>query len=178
MVFEPEGISIHDDGGQTHLSIRRENFQTLGGIENYITAIPGGRAAEEVLLSPSMASAGAGNGEDSDFARATQAAIDIELHLGFGIFGTMHLPASVTNLLLHDATVLAAIKSRLDKCQMRARELITANREAVAAFARKLEMMGYLDKAAIAQLIGEHQLVTEVATAPSVVPGSKDKVDA
>ena len=172
-VIDVEALSLHDDGGHTRMMIQRENTQTLVGMEKMITVLLSGRAAEEVLLSPSMATAGAGGSEDSDFARATKAAIDIELRCGFGIFGAMQLPEKVTDLLLHDASVLAAIKRRLDMCLERARKLMTRNRTAVNAVAVQLEQVGYLDRSAIVDLITANPLVdseftTEVA--PETTP--------
>jgi cell division protease FtsH len=176
-VIDVEALSLHDDGGNTQMMVQRENTQTLAGMENIITALLSGRAAEEVLLSPSMATAGAGGSEDSDFARATKAAIDIELKCGFGIFGAMQLPDNVTDLLLHDASVLAAIKGRMDRCLDRARKLMDANRKTVDAIARQLEKVGYLDRGAIADLISANPLVdSEFPTEVALENGSQQMV--
>jgi cell division protease FtsH len=158
-VIDVEALSLHDDGGNTRMAVRRENAQTLVGLENMITALLSGRAAEETLLSPSMATAGAGGGEDSDFGRATKAAIDIELKCGFGLFGVMQLPEKAMDLLLHDPSVRAAIQRRLDICLERARKLMALNRSTVNAIAVQLEKVGYLDRSAIAELIAANPLV-------------------
>jgi hypothetical protein len=86
-VFEPQALTILDDGGTTRVELSRANTQTEGGIENFITALLSGRAAEEIILGSSQATAAAGIGEDSDFSRATTAAIELELCFGFGVIG-------------------------------------------------------------------------------------------
>jgi cell division protease FtsH len=64
-VFEPEALTILDYGGVTRVELSRTNSQTEGGIENFITALLSGRAAEEIILGSSQATAGAGVGEQS-----------------------------------------------------------------------------------------------------------------
>ncbi|WFU25139.1 AAA family ATPase [Bradyrhizobium sp. CB1717] len=157
-VFEPQALTILDHGGATRVELSRANSQTRAGIENYITALLAGRAAEEILLGSSEATAGAGIGDDSDFSRATQAAVDLELKYGFGVIGVAHFPDRATEMLLHDPSIVALITKRLDRCLIRARELIANNREAVEAVARRLEATGYLDRAAIGELLKTHHV--------------------
>lgn len=152
-VFEPQALTILDHGGVTRVELSRANSQTRAGIENYITALLSGRAAEEIILGSSQATAGAGIGDDSDFSRATQAAIDLELRFGFGVIGVAHFSDRSTEMLLHDPSIVALITKRLDRCLTRARELIAENCEAVEAMARRLEANGYLDRAAINELL-------------------------
>jgi len=152
-VFEPKALTILDHGGATRAELSRANSQTQSGIENYITALLSGRAAEEIILGSSQATAGAGHGEESDFSRATNAAIDLELRFGFGALGVARFSDRAIEMLLHDGSVAALIKQRLDRCLAHARELISANRAAVEAVAQRLEATGYLDRAAIDELL-------------------------
>jgi cell division protease FtsH len=152
-VFEPQAITILDHGGATRVELSRANSQTKSGIENYVVTLLSGRAAEEILLGASQATAGAGIGDDSDFARATQAATDLELRFGFGVIGVAHFSDRATEMLLHDSSIVALITKRLDRCLSRARELVAANREAVEAVAKRLEETGYLDRIAIDDLL-------------------------
>jgi cell division protease FtsH len=39
-VFEPQAVTIVDQGGVTRVELSRANVQTEGGIENYITVVP------------------------------------------------------------------------------------------------------------------------------------------
>jgi cell division protease FtsH len=155
-VFEAQALTILDHGGATRVELSRANSQTESGIENYITTLLSGRAAEQIIFGPSQATAGAGIGEDSDFARATAAAIDLELRFGFGAVGVAHFSDRATEMLLHDASVVALIKQRLDRGLARARKLIAANRETVEAVAQRLEEKGYLDRVAIDELLKAH----------------------
>lgn len=155
-VFEPRALTILDHGGATRVELSRANSQTLTGIENYITTLLSGRSAEEIILGASRTTAGSGIGENSDFARATEAATDLELRFGFGALGVAHFPDRATEMLLHDASVVGLIKQRLDRCLARARELITENRTAVEAVAQRLDETGYLDCAAIDDLLKTH----------------------
>ncbi|WP_296743925.1 AAA family ATPase [Mesorhizobium sp.] len=152
-VFKPKSMTILDRGGQTLGELSWDNSLTQSGIENCITALLGGRAAEQILLGVSEATAGAGIGENSDFARATRAAIDLELRLGFGAIGVAHFPDQTIDRLMHNPSIVALITKRLDNCLARAHKIIAANRRTVESVARHLEATGYLDSAAINELL-------------------------
>jgi cell division protease FtsH len=155
-ICDINAASIHDAGAVTSVSFDLAKSQSLGGLEAIITMLLGGRAAELEMLPEGEAGAGAGGGEQSDFGRATQIALDIEARFGFGAFGVVHLPAKVTDLLLHDATIVGLIKQRLDRCLARAREIIVANRALVVAIAEALASQGYLDRRDIEALLAKH----------------------
>ncbi|WP_407116138.1 AAA family ATPase [Bradyrhizobium sp. LMG 9283] len=159
-VFEPQALTILDHGATTRVELSRANSQTRAGIENYMVALLSGRAAEEMILGTSQATAGSGVGDNSDFSRATQAAIDMELRFGFGVIGVAHFSERTTEMLLHDPSIVALITKRLDRCLTRARELVSANRAAVEAVAKRLEEVGYLDRIAIGDLLKAHPVRT------------------
>lgn len=164
-VFEPRALSIYDDGGVTQFDLLQAKYQTEGGIENLITTLLSGRAAEEVLLGKSQRTVGAGVGEESsDFARATRSAIDLELRYGFGALGPAQFSERAIELLLHDAGMVGLVKKRLDKCAVRARGLIERNRQSVEAVARRLEADGYLGRIEIERLLKEHPVSADAAT--------------
>lgn len=152
-VFEPQALTILDAGGATRVDHSLENGQSETGIENFITALLGGRAAEVVFLGASKATAGSGIGENSDFARATRAAMDLELRFGFGALGVVHFPDGPTEMLLHDRYIVGLVKARLDRCLARACELVAANKETVKVIAGRLEEIGYLDRTSIDALL-------------------------
>jgi ATP-dependent Zn protease len=164
-VFEPQALTILDDGGITRVELSRANYQTEQGIENLIAMLLSGRAAEEVVLGSSQRTVGAGVGEHSDFGRATQSAIDLELRYGFGGLGAAQFSDSAIEMLLHDGSIVGLVKKRLDKCSECARELIRLNRQAVEAVARHLEVTGYLDRAAIERLLKEYLVTATPAPA-------------
>jgi ATP-dependent Zn protease len=155
-VFAPKALTILDDGGATRAELSRSNAQTQQGIENYITTLLSGRAAEEIILG--QATAGAGIGDQSDLSRATSAAIDLELRFGFGAIGVAHFSERVTDMLINDPSIIVLIKERLDRCHSRARDLIAKNQNTVEVVARSLEEAGYLDRTAIDDLINRHPL--------------------
>lgn len=157
-VFEEATLAIHDRAGATYFEVSRANSHTQAVIENYITALLAGRAAEKVLLGDANVTAGAGIGEDSDFSRATTAAIDLELRLGFGALGPVHFPEHATDMMLQSPTIVGLIKQRLDRCMARAAELVAENRSTVEAVARRLNETGYLNAKAIKELIEIHSI--------------------
>jgi ATP-dependent Zn protease len=150
----------------SRVELSRTNYQTEQGIENLITMLLSGRAAEEVVLGPSHRTVGAGVGEQSDFARATRSAIDLELRYGFGALGAAQFSDRAIDMLLHDSSMVALVKKRLDKCSARARELITRNRRSLEAIAARLERTGYLDRRAIQDLLKENPVADSLSTAP------------
>ncbi|TCU74894.1 ATP-dependent Zn protease [Bradyrhizobium sp. R2.2-H] len=157
-VFQPQALSILDAGGATQVELSRESGQSEQGIENFITSLLGGRAAEVVILGAAKATAGAGIGETSDFARATRAAMDLELRFGFGALGVTHFPEKATEILYHEPAVVGRVKARLDRCLARAYDLIAANKEAVEVIGGRLEEIGYLDRAGIDELLKAYPL--------------------
>lgn len=162
-VFEPRTLTIMDDGGAARVDMSTANSQTESGLENFIASLLAGRAAEEVLLGAAERTAGSGIGDDSDFARASRLAIDLEVRLGFGIMGVAHLPDRATDLLLQDRSVLARIKERLDRCLSRARDVVATNRTAIEAIAERLESTGYLHRGAIDEIVRKHPIRKETA---------------
>lgn len=165
-VFVPQALTILDSGGTTRVEPSRANSQTASGIENYITALLSGRAAEEVLLG--LATAGAGVGEDNDFSRATSAATDLELRFGFGAIGVVQFSENTTEMLLHDPLILGLIKQRLDRCHQRARDLIAKNRVTVEAVAHRLEETGHLDRATIDEVLTRWPVQGAETSAPGL----------
>jgi ATP-dependent Zn protease len=155
-ILKLQAVSLNDSGGWTRGEVDVEQSQTLTGHENIITMLLAGRAAEDEMLAPEDVTLGAGGMENSDYARATRIAIDIETRSGFGALGVMHLPDKVIDLMLHEPKIAVLIKRRLDGLLARAREIVSANRRALIAIAAALESRGYLDKGEIQALLDAH----------------------
>lgn len=168
-VFEPQALTILDHGGATLVELSQENGQSERGMENFIAALLGGRAAELVVLGPSNTTVGAGVGETSDFARATSAAVDLELRFGFGALGVAQFSDRATDMLLHDPSVVGLVKLRLDRCLERARALIELNRRTVEAVANRLAETGYLDRAGIETILIQYPISSDSGT-PAETP--------
>ena len=79
------------------------------------------------------------------------------------MIGLARFSDRATEMLLQDPSIVSLITKRLDRCHTRARELIAANRQTVEAVARLLEQTGYLDRAAIDELLKRYP-VRNVAT--------------
>jgi ATP-dependent Zn protease len=155
-MFTTNAVSIHDVGGVTAIELNKDHAQTLGGLEALITMLLGGRAAETAFFAPEEITVGAGVTDDSDLARATKIAIDIETRFGCGSFGIVRLSERILDLCLHDAQVIAPVKRRLDKCFARARDIITANHGLLLALSDPLGERGYLDQGEIDALLQRH----------------------
>ncbi len=139
-------LSLHDDGGQTLVSLAGDGATTLAGLEAALASILGGKVAEEIELG--AGSAGAGLGPESDLAMATRIARNIELAYGFGHLGNIHLePASGEMVMI--AGLLPAVSERLRRAGERARATLSERRPALQAIARLLEREGYLSRAEI-----------------------------
>jgi ATP-dependent Zn protease len=121
-----------------------------------------GRAAELEFSQADEVTAGAGGHEQSDFARATKIAIDIETKLGFGTLGVIYLHERILDLALHDDAMIVLVKKRLDRCLARAREIALANKRTVLAVADALVSQSYLDMKEIEALLAKH---------PPLIPG-------
>jgi ATP-dependent Zn protease len=154
--FELHAVSLHDAGGATSVTLKIENSQTLRGLESFIAVLLAGRAAEELVFGPDEICAGAGGGEDSDLARATRIALDIETKLGLGFFGSMRLPQTAIDFMIQDARMIGVVKKRLDGCFDLARRILAVNKTALLAVANELEAHGYLDKSDIDALFARH----------------------
>jgi ATP-dependent Zn protease len=154
--FRIKTVSIHDAEGVTSVEQDTHRCQTLGGLEAVIMMLLAGRAAELEFSQADEVTAGAGGHEQSDFARATKIAIDIEARLGFGTLGVIHFPENTIDLALHDAAMIVLVKERLDRCLARAREIVLANKRTVLVIAGALASQRYLDRKEIEALLAKH----------------------
>ncbi|MCK9917370.1 AAA family ATPase [Microbacteriaceae bacterium K1510] len=159
-IFRMRNVSLHDAGGVTTIEVNQDNMQTLSGCESLITMLLGGRAAESLFFAPDEVTVGAGVGGDSDFARATQLAIDIEVKFGCGQLGIVRLPDQMLELGIHKALIIAPVKQRLDACYDKARDIVMSNKDALLALANTLDTRGYLDRAEIEALLAQQQVST------------------
>lgn len=157
--YAPTMVWVSETGGQTSGQLELSETMTLSGLENLISTLLAGRAAEELLLGTSGVTTGSGVGDDSDLRRATEIALDIEIRFGFGRSGLVSFPDSSRGLLRHDKNVLAAIEHRLNTCLERASALIEAHRIAVLSIADALDAERYLEEGSILQLLKQHQVI-------------------
>jgi len=112
-----------------------------------------GRAAELIVLR--TVSAGSGGAEESDLARATRIALDIEQALGFGrrhpLLYLEH--KNPTAILCRDADLAERVHRRLEFAQARATEVILENRQAFDRLVRELFDAQALDGQAVIDIL-------------------------
>jgi cell division protease FtsH len=126
------------DGGRNDLSFTGNGPDTSAWYERLLALLLAGRAAE--LISLKSASAGSGGAEQSDLARATRIALEMEQTLGFGIrHPLLYLEhKDPTAILSLDADLANRVHQRLEFAQARATEVILENRAAFETLARAL----------------------------------------
>lgn len=127
-------------GGSTSMRLGTKALVTQAAISAHLTAILGGRAAEEILLGE--ISAGAGGSEGSDLSHATQLAASAELSLGMREQGLIwHAPPTVeklSNLFAKRPDLERTVQARLDQAYDRARALVRAKAPLVRRLAEQL----------------------------------------
>jgi len=136
------GIALHDSGGTTELDRGLHAGVTLQALEDTMTLLLAGRAAEELVLG--SASIGAGGIPDSDLGRATTIARSIELRYGLGGIGPVFIEESAFDDLVRIPGLIGAVKQRLDQAAERATHLLSERMAALTAVAEALEQTGYL----------------------------------
>ena len=139
------GVSILDSGGVAEFEDALAGTMTKEMLERQIAVALAGRAAEEVLLG--SASIGAGNGPNSDLARATHFARALETQYGFGVLGNLHLTEGMLDSLPRYPGLLEATKARLETAYNAAASILISRREELESLAKELEARGYLSKA-------------------------------
>lgn len=108
---------------------------TRAEIERHLAMRLGGRAAEEVITGE--ASAGAGGGDDSDLAIATDLALRLEVRFGMGASPLLYR-RDAEAALLADPELAGRVAGHLDRALGRAKAVISQEREAVVALAERL----------------------------------------
>lgn len=156
--YEPEMVWLTETGGLTSGEAPPGNDLTLRGLEHTITTILAGRAAEKLLLGAQEITVGAGFGDASDLKRATEIALDIEIRFGLGQCGLIHLPDALRESAFHDRMMLAAIRQRLDRCHLYAETIVQLHCPAILEIALTLRNNGYLERAAIVEILQQHDL--------------------
>jgi ATP-dependent Zn protease len=162
-----------DRGGGASFGMRDRTHMTPAVLNAYLTAILGGRAAEEILLGE--ISSGAGGREGCDLSCATQLAAEAELSLGLRAQGLIwYAPLSaekLAKLFAQRPDLEHAVRERLDQAYSRARELIRVKAPLVRRLAEQLltsKVMSGEEVAALARDAGG----VEPLPAPEHAPDS------
>jgi cell division protease FtsH len=112
--------------------------QTEAWLMHYITCLLAGRMAELLVFEEPMA--GAGGGDDSDLARATNHALAAETRLGFSKYQPLvyHSEGGSVSELNLDRQLTERVNARLVAAEQMARDMLEARREDLLAIATRL----------------------------------------
>ncbi|KQR78259.1 ATP-dependent Zn protease [Rhizobium sp. Leaf341] len=149
-----KGLTIDTkDGGHNLLTFATNAPDTEAWYERLLAMLMAGRAAELIVLK--TVSAGSGGAEESDLARATRIALDMEQALGFGgrhpLLYLGHKDPTAT--LSRDADLAERVHRRLEFAQARAMEVIIQNRRAFDRLVRALFDAQALDGQAVMDIL-------------------------
>ena len=124
-----------DKGGETRTALNTEAIQEEQGVMRWIACLLAGQAAEKLFHGSALMGAG-GSGE-SDLARATALALDLET--GFGVSADMPLvyrcPANPTESLLYNPLLADRVNKRLMLAEEIAEEVLAARQDIIAKLA-------------------------------------------
>lgn len=107
----------------------------VGDIEAEITYSLAGRAAERLIFGE--VSTGAGGQQNSDLAKATRSALEIETTYGLGTLGPVW-HARPGDVHLTNAHIRDRVRQRIERAEKRAGVILGQNRDALEALAREL----------------------------------------
>ncbi|MBY5811284.1 ATP-dependent Zn protease [Rhizobium leguminosarum] len=149
-----KGLTIDTkDGGHNAVTFATGTPDTADWYERLLAMLMAGRAAELVALK--TVSAGSGGAEQSDLARATRIALDMEQALGFGgRYPLLYLEhKDPTGILSRDADLSKRVHQRLEFAQARATEVIFEHRAAFDRLVRALFDAQALDEDAVMDIL-------------------------
>lgn len=144
-------VHLNEDGGQLMLKRAIDGSATLARLEAALATLLAGRVAEEIELGE--ASIGAGLGWQSDLARATDIALDIELRFGLGGFGILHMERTESELVRIEG-LMQVVSERLRVAAERSKTLLQERRPTLRIIANALAEAGYLPRSRINELLG------------------------
>ncbi|KQQ56624.1 ATP-dependent Zn protease [Rhizobium sp. Leaf311] len=149
-----KGLTIDTkDGGHNAVTFATNAPDTEDWYGRLLAMLMAGRAAELIVLK--TVSAGSGGAEQSDLARATRIALDMEQALGFG--GNLPLlylhHRDPTPVLSADPRLAARVHQRLELGQARATEVLMENRPVFDRLVRALFDAEVLDGAAVIAIL-------------------------
>jgi cell division protease FtsH len=142
-------------GGVTNMVFDSDDLITRSVVEDRVTGLLSGRAAEIVLLG--AASTGAGGGDRSDLALATRMLAAMEMSYGLGDERLVYLVAAedAHAEIRKDPTARRRIDEILIRLQDRAVTLVREHRSAVAAIAEALVSRRFLSADDIAAVVAD-----------------------
>ncbi|OHV85468.1 ATP-dependent Zn protease [Ensifer sp. LCM 4579] len=153
------GLSIDTpEGGYNLVGFHLSGTGSRDWYNNMITMLMAGRAAEVLVLK--RVSSGSGGTDDSDLARATRIAFDVERTLGLGtelplLYRPHHDPGAVVD---RDAELAARVHARLEDALDRAAAILRRRRSTFNALAKALFEAQAMDETAVLQILTDGDL--------------------
>lgn len=148
------GLNIDTaDGGYNLVGFHLWATDTSDWYENTLTMLMAGRAAEKLVLK--RVSAGSGGRDDSDLARATRIAFDMERTLGFGSeHPLLYRPVRDPGAVLDRGSELAVrVHTRLEEALDRAAAILRRRRPTFHALAKALFDAQAMDEKAVTEVL-------------------------
>lgn len=133
--FEVVSANISGMDGVTRTKVDEE-IADQGWLDDVLAVCMAGRAAERIALG--RVTAGAGGRAGSDLDHATRIAIEMEIRFGFGENGPLYLDCSDRRQALSLPGIMAAVRARLAKAEVRAAEIIKKEQPALKRIADAL----------------------------------------
>lgn len=153
------GLNIDTgQGGYNLVGFHVWATDTRDWYENMLTMLMAGRAAEQLVLK--RVSSGSGGTDDSDLARATRLAFDMERVLGFGSeHPLLYRPHRDPGVVLdRDAELAARVHARLEAALHRAAVILRRHRPTFNALAKTLFEAQVMDEEAVMQVLTDADL--------------------
>ncbi|MGN7956780.1 ATP-dependent zinc metalloprotease FtsH [compost metagenome] len=153
------GLNIDSgEGGYNLVGFHLWATDTRDWYENMLTMLMAGRAAEQLVLK--RVSSGSGGTDDSDLARATRLAFDMERTLGFGTeHPLLYRPHRDPGAVLDREPELAArVHARLEAALDRAATILRKRRSTFNALAKALFEAQAMDEKAVLQILTDGEL--------------------
>jgi len=153
------GLNIDTgEGGYNLVGFHVWATDTRDWYENMLTMLMAGRAAEQLMLK--RVSSGSGGADDSDLARATRLAFDVERTLGFGsehplLYRPHRDPGAVLD---RDPELAARVHGRLAAALDRAAVILRRRRPTFNALAKALFDAQAMDETAVLQILTDGDL--------------------
>ncbi|WP_232419315.1 AAA family ATPase [Paracoccus sp. N5] len=136
-------VFLGRDGSGGTVFAAREKPGLLSDLQDRLTQILAGRAAERLILGE--ISAGAGGSADSDLAQATVIATSIQTRYGLGAQGPVWT-ADPETLLALDPDVLFRVRRELEAAEKRAAQILSAHRNLLEEMAEALMASRDMDR--------------------------------
>ncbi|SEO16899.1 ATP-dependent Zn proteases [Paracoccus alcaliphilus] len=136
-------IFLNRDGGGGTVFTAREKPGLLSDLQDRLTQILAGRAAERLVIGD--ISAGAGGSADSDLAQATMIATSIQTRYGLGAQGPVWT-ADPETLIALDPDVLFRVRRELEAAEKRAVQILSVHRNLLEEMAEALMASRDMDR--------------------------------